>query len=86
MNSGLWTDGPGNRTDSVYWGGSTVPETTAAAPLEAAPGSRFNYANNDFLLATYSLMTTLGPDALAFPFKQVKRPRFFESLRSRGLG
>jgi hypothetical protein len=25
MNSGLWTDGPGNRTDSLYWGGSTVP-------------------------------------------------------------
>jgi CubicO group peptidase (beta-lactamase class C family) len=74
MNSGLWTDGPGNRTDSVYWGGSTVPETAAAAPLEAAPGSRFNYANNDFLLATYSLMTTLGPDALAFPFKQVLWP------------
>ena len=74
MNSGLWTDGPGNRTDSLYWGGSTVPETAAAAPLEAAPGSRFNYSNNDFLLATYSLMTTLGPDALAFPFKQVLWP------------
>jgi CubicO group peptidase (beta-lactamase class C family) len=74
MNSGLWTDGPGNRTDSLYWGGSTVPETAAAAPLEAAPGSRFNYANNDFLLATYSLMTTLGPDALAFPFKEVLWP------------
>jgi CubicO group peptidase (beta-lactamase class C family) len=74
MNSGLWTDGPGNRTDSLYWGGSTVPETSAAAPLEAAPGSQFNYANNDFLLATYSLMTTLGPDALAFPFKQVLWP------------
>jgi CubicO group peptidase (beta-lactamase class C family) len=74
MNSGLWTDGPGNRTDSLYWGGSTVPETAAAAPLEAAPGSRFNYANNDFLLATYSLMNTLGPDALALPFKQVLWP------------
>jgi CubicO group peptidase (beta-lactamase class C family) len=74
MNSGLWTDGPGNRTDSLYWGGSTVPETAAAAPLEAAPGSHFNYANNDFLLATYSLMNTLGADALAYPFKQVLWP------------
>lgn len=74
MNSGLWTDGPGNRTDSAYWGGSTVPETAAAAPLEAEPGSRFNYANNDFLLATYSLMTTLGPKAMAFPFTQVLWP------------
>lgn len=74
MNSGLWTDGPGNRTDSAYWGGSTVAETAAAAPLEAKPGSRFNYANNDFLLATYSLMTTLGSDALAFPFTEVLWP------------
>jgi len=74
MNSGLWTNGPGNRTDSLYLGGSSVSETAAAAPLEAAPGSRFNYANNDILLATYSLMTSLGQDALAFPFTEVLWP------------
>lgn len=74
MNSGLWTDGPGNHTDSAYWGGSTVTQTSAVAPLEAEPGSRFNYANNDILLATYSLMTTLGGHALAFPFTEVLWP------------
>lgn len=74
MNSGLWTNGPGNHTDSAYWGGSTVPQTSAVAPLEAEPGSRFNYANNDILLATYSLMTTLGRHALAFPFTEVLWP------------
>ncbi|MGH8317094.1 MAG: serine hydrolase domain-containing protein [Steroidobacteraceae bacterium] len=74
MNSGLWTDGPGNRTDSMYWGGATVAQTAAVVPLEAEPGSRFNYANNDFLLATYSLMTTLGRHALAFPFTEVLWP------------
>ena len=74
MNSGLWTDGPGNHTDSVYWGGASVTQTSAVAPLEAEPGSRFNYANNDFLLATYSLMTRLGRDAPAFPFTEVLWP------------
>ncbi len=74
MNSGLWTDGPGWQTDSAYWGGSTVTQTSAVAPLEAEPGSRFNYANNDILLATYGLMTTLGRHALAFPFTEVLWP------------
>ncbi len=74
MNSGLWTDGPGNHTDSAYWGGSTVTQTAAVAPLEADPGSRFNYANNDILLATYSLMTTLGRNGFAFPFTEVLWP------------
>ncbi|MDE2092135.1 MAG: serine hydrolase [Gammaproteobacteria bacterium] len=74
MNSGLWTDGPGNHTVSVYWGGGTVTQTSAVMPLEAEPGSRFNYANNDILLATYGLMTTLGSHALAFPFTEVLWP------------
>lgn len=74
MNSGLWTDGPGSRTDAVYLGGATVAETAATAPLEAAPGSRFNYANNDTLLAAYSLKGTLGADALAFPFTELLWP------------
>ena len=74
MNSGLWTNGPGNRTDEVYLGGSTVPQTAAAMPLEAAPGSRFRYANNDMLLAAYSLRTSLGGGALAFPFRELLWP------------
>jgi CubicO group peptidase (beta-lactamase class C family) len=74
LNSGLWTNGPGNRTDAVYLGGSTVAETAAAAPLDAAPGSHFNYANNDFMLAAYAVETALGDGALGFPFTQLLWP------------
>jgi CubicO group peptidase (beta-lactamase class C family) len=74
ITSGLWSTGPGNRTDAVYLGGATVPETAAAMPLEAAPGSRFNYANNDFMLAAYGLGAKLGKDALGFPFTQLLWP------------
>ena len=68
MNSGLWTDGPGNRTDEIYVGGSTVPQAAAWRPLEALPGTRFRYANDDILLAAYGLRLRLGQEALAFPF------------------
>ncbi|MBC7506655.1 MAG: serine hydrolase [Sandarakinorhabdus sp.] len=74
IESGLWSNGPGNRTDAVYLGGATVPETAAAMPLEALPGTRFNYANNDFMLAAYALETKLGQDALGFPFTQLLWP------------
>lgn len=71
MNSGLWTDGPGNRTDEVYLGGATVRQTSATMPLEYAPGTHFNYSNNDIMLAAMSLSRTLGPGALAFPFTEL---------------
>lgn len=73
MGSGLWTDGPGNRTDEVYVGGALVTQTAAAMPLEAAPGSRFRYANNDTLLAARGVRAALGDGeaALAFPFTEL---------------
>jgi CubicO group peptidase (beta-lactamase class C family) len=73
MASGLWTDGPGNRTDETYLGGASVTQAATAMPIEAAPGSRFRYANNDALLAARSLRATLGDGqrALAFPFTEV---------------
>ena len=73
MNSGLWTDGPGNRTDEVYIGGGSVTQWATAMPLEAAPGSRFRYANNDTLLAARSVRATLGDGqaAIDFPFTQL---------------
>ncbi len=74
MNSGLWSNGAGNRTDALYLGGATVAETAAVMPLEVAPGSRFNYANNDILLAAHGLETQLGKEALAFPFVQLLWP------------
>lgn len=73
MGSGLWTDGPGNRTDEVYVGGGLVTEWATRMPLEVAPDTRFRYANNDTLLAARSVRTSLGdgPDALAFPFTEL---------------
>ena len=73
MGSGLWTDGPGNRTDEVYLGGALVTQTATAMPIEAAPGSRFRYANNDTLLAMRSVRAALGDGeaALNFPFQEV---------------
>lgn len=60
MASGLHSATAGNRTDAVYFGGTTVTEETVAWPLEVKPGTRFRYANNDILLAMLSLRTALG--------------------------
>jgi len=51
MASGLHSDTAGNRTDAIYFGGSTVDQETVQWGLEATPGTRFRYANNDILLA-----------------------------------
>lgn len=74
MQSGLFTNGPGNRTDSLYFGGSTVAETAAVAPLEAAPATRFRYANNDTLLAARALMADLGEAAPGFAYTHLLWP------------
>ncbi|WP_164157225.1 serine hydrolase domain-containing protein [Sandarakinorhabdus rubra] len=79
MKSGLWTAGPGNRTDEVYLGGATVAETAPAMPLENGPGAHFNYSNNDIMLAALSLSRVLAKDggqhaALAFPFTELLWP------------
>lgn len=74
MQSGLWTNGPGNRTDEIYLGGATVPHDAATRPLEAEPGSRWRYSNVDILLAAYALKLRLGDDALDFPFRTLLWP------------
>ncbi len=73
MGSGLWTDGPGNRTDEVYIGGGAVTQHATLMPLEAAPGSRFRYANNDTLLAARAVRAALGDGqaAIDFPFTEL---------------
>ena len=73
MASGLWSNGPGSRTDGVYLGGASVDETAPTMPLQAAPGTRFNYANNDTLLAARALRYAIGGGrkALEFPFTQL---------------
>ena len=73
MASGLWSEAAGSRTDEVYFGGSSVTEKATAMPLEARPGSRWRYANNDTLLAARALRHALGDGdrALAFPFTEL---------------
>jgi len=55
MATGRYSDTPGNRTDPLYWGGSTVNETATAWPVVHMPGTVFRYANNDTLLAAKSV-------------------------------
>lgn len=62
MASGLHSDTAGNRTDSIYFGGTAVTEEATAWPIEAKHGTRFRYANNDILLAIRALRATLGED------------------------
>lgn len=73
MGSGLWTDGPGNRTDEIYLGGAAVTQAATMMPLEAQPGTRWRYSNDDTLLAARSVRAALGdgPEALAFPFREL---------------
>lgn len=59
MASGLHSETAGNRTDAVYFGGTAVTEETVGWPLEAPPGTRFRYANNDILLAVRALAARL---------------------------
>jgi CubicO group peptidase (beta-lactamase class C family) len=74
MQSGLYTPPPGSRTDALYFGGGTVAETSATAPVGWAPASRFNYANNDTLLAARALMTDLGEAGPTFPYTRLLWP------------
>lgn len=74
MASGLHSDTAGNRTDAIYFGGTTVDEQAVSWPLEALPGTRFRYANTDILLAVYSTRNAIGearyralPDSLFGP-------------------
>jgi CubicO group peptidase (beta-lactamase class C family) len=75
MASGRYSDTPGNRTDALYFGGSSVEETATGWPLTSAPGTVFRYANNDTLAA----VRAIKPGFAAHP------PRtFFETLGMTG--
>jgi CubicO group peptidase (beta-lactamase class C family) len=55
MATGRYSDTPGNRTDPLYFGGSTVDETATAWPVLNPPGTVFRYANNDTLMAVKAI-------------------------------
>jgi len=71
MASGLDSNKSGSRTDRVYMGGGLITDTATEAALEAIPGRRWKYANNDTLLAIRHLRAAIDNDASyhAFPFK-----------------
>jgi CubicO group peptidase (beta-lactamase class C family) len=73
MGSGLWSPTAGNRTDDIYFGGMAVTDSIPSLPLEAAPGTRWRYANNDTLLAVLALRAAMADDARyrSFPFTGV---------------
>lgn len=68
MASGRYSDTPGNRTDPLYFGGSTVEETALHWPLVHTPGTVYRYANNDTLAAVEAIEDTFGqhPPAALF--------------------
>ena len=76
MSSGLYSDTAGNRTDALYFGGATVAEAATGWPLQAPPGTRFRYANNDIVLAIHALRAKTGDDArsLARPYTDLFWP------------
>ncbi|MEO9968428.1 MAG: serine hydrolase [Hyphomonadaceae bacterium] len=64
MASGLDSGQRGNRTDRLYFGGGRMIDNALGQSLEAAPGKRWKYANNDTLLAMRALRERLDDDAL----------------------
>ena len=76
MSSGLHSDTAGNRTDALYFGGASVAEAATGWPLQAPPGTRFRYANNDIVLAIHALRARTGDDAraLARPYTDLFWP------------
>ena len=75
MASGLDSNRAGNRTDRVYAGGGRMSDTATEVALEAIPGSRWKYANNDTLLAVRTLRSVLEPETeyLAYPYALFRR-------------
>lgn len=73
MASGLDSGAIGSRTDEVYFGGARVVDQAINASLEAEPGTRFRYANNDSLIALRSMRERMQDDGayLRFPYENL---------------
>jgi len=74
MSSGLFSGGP--NTNAIYFGGQDVVSAATTTALEAAPGERWKYANNDTLLLLHALRTRLADDLryLRFPYDELLHP------------
>lgn len=73
MASGLDSGENGARTDRLYFAGGRVVDQSAGGVLEAKPGTRFKYANNDSVIAMRALREALNNDALyhRFPYESL---------------
>jgi CubicO group peptidase (beta-lactamase class C family) len=71
MASGLDSGDNGSRTDRLYFGGGRVVDQAARNVLEAEPGTRFRYANNDTLIAMRGLREAMKDDGAfhRFPYE-----------------
>jgi CubicO group peptidase (beta-lactamase class C family) len=74
MSSGLFSGGA--NTYAVYFGGEDVVSAVTTTPLEAVPGTRWQYANNDTLLLLRALRHRLADDLryLRFPYDELLHP------------
>ena len=74
MSSGLFSGGA--NTNALYFGGQDVVTTATGNALEAKPGTRWKYANNDTLLLMRALRHRLGDDLryLRFPYDELLHP------------
>ncbi|WP_284125867.1 serine hydrolase domain-containing protein [Parerythrobacter aestuarii] len=84
MASGRYSDTPGNRTDALYFGGSTVAETAAHWPIVHAPATVYRYANNDTLMAVRSIDHVFASYAPADFFRQVRMGNTVAEMDWRG--
>ena len=73
MASGLDSGESGSRTDRLYFGGGRVVDQAASNVLEAMPGKRWKYANNDTVIAMRALREALDDDNAyhSFPYESV---------------
>ncbi|WP_027442270.1 serine hydrolase domain-containing protein [Erythrobacter cryptus] len=71
MASGRYSNTPGNRTDALYFGGSTVRETALHWPVVHQPGTVFRYANNDTLAAVAAIAHTFAEHPPAELFARI---------------
>jgi CubicO group peptidase (beta-lactamase class C family) len=74
MSSGLFSGG--SNTNAIYFGGQDVVSAATGTALEAPPGKRWKYANNDTLLLLRALRHVLADDAryLRYPYDELLHP------------
>jgi CubicO group peptidase (beta-lactamase class C family) len=71
MSSGLWSRGA--NTYALYFAGQDAASAALDNPLEAEPGQRWQYANNDTLLLLLGLRQVLDDDPtyLRYPYDRL---------------